>query len=160
MWKKARELFAGKNALARARGSGTLPEVFVSMDITFLCLPEAFREGLPATATQEEALAFIEKAAVDLAARGSFEPFVYAGPNGSKVFPVFTDASHAETFARSYASEIGRILPFQVLSAAGSSLASGIQAGAVVVVNPRTSEEMLLSKEEVRHIRERGLTAG
>ena len=93
MWKKARELFAGQNPLAKARASCTL-------------------------------------------------------------------ASHAETFARSYASEIGRILPFQVLSAAGSSLARGLQNDAVVVVNPRTSEELPLSKEEVRHIRERGLTAG
>jgi hypothetical protein len=59
-----------------------------------------------------------------------------------------------------YASSVGRILPFQVLSAAGSSLARGLQDNAVVVVNPRTSEELPLSKEEVRHIRERGLTAG
>ena len=101
MWKKARELFAGKNALDTARASGALPEVFVSMDITFLCLPEAFREGLPATATQEEVVAFVEKAAADLAARESFEPFVYAGSDGARILPIFTESSHAETFTRS-----------------------------------------------------------
>lgn len=156
MWKKLKGRLSADNALAAARANGTLPDTFVSIELTFLCLPDAFREGLPATATQEEALNFIEKAAADLAARGSFEPFVYTGPDGSKALPIFTQARHAESFTRSYVNEVRRIIPFQLLTASGASLVPAFSRCDVVIVNPRSDDELLLSKDEVRSIIERG----
>jgi hypothetical protein len=138
--------------IARQRGADAFAAAFRSTQFTILSLPEAFRAGIPTSVSQEEILAFIERAAKDLAERDSFDPFFYEAPGTGRVLPLFMDMKSAETFSLSYVSELRRILPFHTLATTGDALADGLASYDVVVINARSKDELLLSGPEIRAI--------
>jgi type III secretion system (T3SS) SseB-like protein len=146
----------GPLRLARERGDEEFATVFVTTDFWLFSLPAEFQDGIPSSVPQEEALAFIERAAQDLAERESFEPFAYRAPNGNRVLPLFTDERAAQTFLQSYVNEVRRIVPFQGVSIKGAALAGSLGNYDVVLVNPRTADELLVSPGEVRSIVAKG----
>jgi hypothetical protein len=107
-------------------------------------------EGLdPATLTEQELLAEIERAAKDLRERDSFEPFLYRSGD-TLCLPFFSSSKHAETFCGEYAKERNRVFPFQTLTIRGPVLASLLPAADVLVLDPKTADEYVLSDADKR----------
>ena len=139
---------------ARGADSRAFAEVFRRSPVRFLCLPPAFANGMEAKgATQEQVLAYIEKAAADLAARDTFEPFGYV-VDGRKILPLFTQERHAREFAAHYAQHVHRIMPFQVLTADGATLLGALSQFDAVVLNDKTSESCTVPDTHMSALRE------
>jgi hypothetical protein len=106
-------------------------------------------KGLDATTfTQECLLAEIERVAKDLSERESFEPFLYQSGD-LQCLPFFSTADHAQTFCGQYSKERNRVFPFQTLTVRGSLLASLLPACDVLVLNPGTGDEYVLSETDM-----------
>ena len=146
----------GNPLLEAARDSdpGKFAEVFCRTEVRFLCLPPAFADGMEAKgATQEQILAYVEKAAADLAARDSFIPFGYVEDDEKRI-PVFTDQDSAQLFAQQYASQVKRLLPFQVLTAAGATLVPSFGDVDAVVLDDGSGHAIRVSGDQLRALRE------
>lgn len=117
-------------------------------------------EGLDAvTFTHEDLLAEIERAAKDLSERDSFEPFLFRSGD-TRCLPFFSTADHAQAFCGEYSKERNRVFPFQTLTVRGSVLASLLSGCDALVLNPRTTDEYVLSEADLRLLDETGLTNG
>ena len=117
-------------------------------------------EGLDAaTFTQEDLLAEIERAAKDLSERDNLEPFLYRSGD-TRCLPFFSTGDHAQAFCGEYSKERNRVFPFQSLTVRGPVLASLLPGCDVLVLNPRTADEYVLSEADMRLLRELGLTNG
>jgi hypothetical protein len=107
-------------------------------------------DGLDAaTLTQEGLLAEIERAAKDLSERDGFDPFLYRSED-TRCLPFFSTAHHAQTFCGEYSRERNRVFPFQTLTVRGSVLASLLPGCDVLVLNPWSADEYVLSDIDIR----------
>jgi hypothetical protein len=110
-------------------------------------------EGLDAASfTQEELLAEIERAAQDLEARDSFEPFVYEA-EGSLRLPFFSTPHQAQVFCAGYSQQHSRVFPFQTLTVRGIVLTSLLPACDALVLNAGTPDEYVLTEAELDLLR-------
>jgi hypothetical protein len=107
--------------------------------VIFLSLPPGLENGVDPRLSQEELVAVVREAAKDLSQSQGFAPFWYAGQGGRRL-PVFTSEEGARDFVKAYVQEVGRIMPFQVLTAGSPILAKLAAACDVLVVDERTSK--------------------
>ena len=105
----------------------------------------------PKGMTKEQLLAEIERAAKDLNERKGFEPLVYE-KDGVRRLPFFTSNDHAQTFAGDYSKQRNRVYPFQLLGVKGSVLTQVLPACDVLVMNDRSADELILSKDDIATI--------
>ena len=106
--------------------------------VIFLSLPPGLTNGFDPSLSQEELVALIREAATDLSQSESFTPLCYPG-NGGRRLPVFTSEDRAREFINAYVQDVGRIMPFQVLTAGTPVLPKLAAACDVMVVDDRTS---------------------
>jgi len=112
-------------------------------------------EGLdPATVTEENLIAEIEKAVKDLNERQGFEPFLYLSGD-SKCLPFFSTVDYAEIFCGEYSKQRNRVFPFQTLTVRGAVLVSLLPGCNALVLNPRSSEEYVLSEADMKLLLEK-----
>ena len=131
----------------RAGDSQAFARLFVASELMLLALalPEAVA---PAALSEDEFLDLVERAARKTSGQTEIEPFTYrAGP--VVVLPAFTNDRAAEAFARRYAAEAGRVVPFQVLTVSGEAVVSSLSEGTRVSLNPKDSSEYLLSDTDL-----------
>jgi hypothetical protein len=108
----------------------------------------------PATLTQEEMLAEIERVARDLGEReGDFEVFIYQ-QDGRPCLPFFSSLDQCQTFCGEYSKQENRVIPFQILGVKGSALAGCARGVERVILNDWTPDERPLSDEETRLLQE------
>jgi hypothetical protein len=131
MWHLIRRLFGSSSEPEGIRWEPGAPVVFLS-------LPPGLEKGVDPGVSQEQLLAIIREAARDLSQSQGFTPFSYSGRGGRRL-PLFTSEERARTFVEAYVQEIGRIMPFQVLTAETSVLPKLAVACNVMVVDDRTS---------------------
>lgn len=145
-----RNLFGRRDSLAnagrRTSGSELVKAIGVADVFVFATMSS---EGLdPATFTQEELLAEIERTAREFDARKEFEPFVYER-DGASCLPFFSSRDHCQIFAGEYSKSRNRVFGFQVLGVKGSVIASCARGVERVVLNDWTSDERPLTDEEM-----------
>jgi len=151
-------LFGIRDGVTRAAQGGDrarFAEQFACSTLYFLCLPERFAAGLPASATQQEILAQIEQAATDLSQSQGFQPFVYLS-EGQRRLPVFSSNDLVAEFAKWYALHTQRIIPLQALGVDGATIVPAFKDCDVVVLNDRTKHEYVLSATDVELVTRAG----
>jgi hypothetical protein len=105
-------------------------------------------EGLDPSASREQVLAEIERAARDLSDhKKGFEAFVYER-NGASCLPFFSSLRHCETFCGEYSKFHYRMFPFKVLGVKGSVVAAAAANVENLIMNDWTSDERPLSADE------------
>jgi hypothetical protein len=105
-------------------------------------------EGIDPTASPEEVLAEIERAARDLSDHEKcFEVFVYER-EGASCVPFFSSLRHCEAFCAAYSKFHHRMFPFKVLGVKGSVVAAAAANVENLIMNDWTPEERPLSADE------------
>ena len=134
---------------SRARGGVAWPP---GAPVIFLSLPPSLKNGIAPSASKEEIVALAREAARDLTESERFVPFVYLGAGGRRL-PVFTSEERASEFAEAYVKEVGRIMPFQVLTVDTSMLDTLTKACDVMTVDDRTSgmREVVVNRLSIDH---------
>jgi len=105
----------------------------------------------PRGMTKEQLLAEIQRAAKDLSERQGFAPFVYEA-DGHRRLPFFTSNDHAKAFCGEYSKQRNRVYPFQLLGVKGTLLAKMLSACDLLVMNDRSPDEVVLSKDDMTAI--------
>ena len=133
---------------ARGADRSRFADLFARSLLRVLSLPERFAAGLPASASPAEILTQVKEAAQVLSESTGFHPFSYVH-NGKRRLPVFATEELAAEFAKWYALETGRIIPFQILGADGAVVVPAFAECDLVVLNDKTKFEYVLSAEDV-----------
>jgi hypothetical protein len=145
----------GSDALIRASRRSNrqaFAELFGRSSITFLHLPPGLEGGLDPKVTKEEFLAHIRTAAKDLSGREKFSPLCQTR-KGRNFMLLFTQQVLAQDYAHAYVRTIKRIMPFEVLTVAGSALVRSLGDDGAAVLNAESKFEYELSAEDIGILR-------
>ena len=156
MFRSIRKLFGRTNRLehlARAGDRKRFIDELGRADVHVLAALES--EGLDPSATKEQVLAEIERAAKAASEpRDGHAPLVYER-DGQRRLPFFTSMPYCEVFVGAYSKEHNRMYPFEFLQVPGALLARLLPACDVLVMNDRSDDAFILSDADAEALWQR-----
>jgi len=147
-----KNLFGSKDLseIGKSGNSSKFADQFLRSDITLLSLP--IPDSIdPANLTQDELLSLVKKAAKEISTQEQVNLFTYQEGN-LYITPFFTDQPAVQAFAGYFAKKVRRVIPFEVISMRGASLAKYLSSETVMVLNPGSSSEYRLSEDDMASI--------
>jgi len=150
MIKFIKSIFGNADALAEAGKSGRFQEfvrLFLVSELTLLSLPVSSSLD-PENATEQEILELVENAAQRSSAQTGASLFTFQ-EGSMTVLPVFTSEKAAQKFVEQYASQVHRIIPFEVLGLKGETLLSFLSEDVRIILNPKNQSEYRLREKEM-----------
>ena len=150
MFKHFKNVLAKRDPLCeagRAGDSRAFVRLFVASELMLLALalPDAVA---PAALSEDEFIDLVERAAQEMSEQTEIQPFTYT-EGSAVVLPAFTSDKATDAFAMHYAREVGRVVPFQVLTMSGGAVASCLSQDMRVTLNPKDPSEYPLSDKDL-----------